>query len=175
MRLRSFKSAAAVAMLAGGAIASTAWAESPFLASCVLTPNYQDSGIDIAGDGYRLSERLFDGYLPAPSFALIAGISDCGQIDNTADKDDSRKGGQDGAGIASLHDSRSPRGRVDLGHAKLDTPDGVASSDGRQIEIGVEYPLTRNVLLASWELEPPEAFGITPNIDPLIFGVRVRF
>ncbi len=177
MHILQLKPLAATLLVASGlGCTLSAQAEGLYVGAGLGTPHYSDNVNGTSGEGSGISGKVFGGYQLTPNFAIEAGLSNLGHIDNASGSVNSHAQYIDAVALAPLTDKWSLLGSLGMAHVEMNTSNGDGSGNGLKVGLGAQYALSSNMALrGEWERYRADAFGAKPAVDQYTMGVRVAF
>ncbi len=125
----------------------TAHAEGLYLGANLGTPDYRSSIASLTGNGSGLSGKVYGGWGFTPNFALEAGYTDLGHVENGGNRVRGTGVFVDAVGTLPLASNWSLLARAGLAQARFHTPLGSDSSPALKLGLGAEYALSKTVSL----------------------------
>jgi len=176
MYARKLKPVLATLLVAGSLVGLSAHAEGLYAGGSVGSQNYPSTLNGNSTSGSALSGKLYGGYQLNPNFAVEAGLTELGAVNNAAGQTDSYGSFVDAVGLLPLSPQWKLLGSVGLAHMSVNTPTGNDGGNGFKLGMGAEYALTKTVAIrGEWERYQLNAFGDKPNADQFTLGLKVGF
>ncbi len=176
MYARKLKPVLATLLVAGSLVGMGAHAEGLYAGGSLGSQSYPDTLNGNPTSGSAVGAKLYGGYQLTPNFAVEAGLTELGAVNNAAGQVDSYGTYVDAVGILPLSPQWNLLGRVGVAHMAVNTPSGDDSGNGLKVGLGAEYALTKTVAIrGEWERYQLNAFGDKPNADQFTLGLKVGF
>lgn len=173
---RTMKPLIASLLVVGSLGAVAAHAEGAYVGGSIGGQTYPNTLNGNSTSGSAVSGKIFGGYQLNPNFAVEAGVTELGSINNAAGTIDSYGTFVDAVGIMPLTPQWSLLGRLGVAHMSVNTPTGDDGGNGIKAGVGAEYALSKTVALrGEWERYQLTAFGGNPNADQFTVGIKVGF
>ncbi len=174
MYARKLKSVWATLLVAGSLVGLSAHAEGLYAGGSIGGQSYPSTlnGNDTSGSA--ISGKVYGGYQLNPNFAVEAGVTELGAVNNAAGQVDNYGSFVDAVGIVPLNPQWSLLGRVGVAHMAVNTPTGDDGGNGFKVGLGAEYALTKAVAVrGEWERYELVSFGGRPQADQFTLGLKV--
>jgi OOP family OmpA-OmpF porin len=176
MYARKLKPVLATLLVAGSLVGLGAHAEGLYVGGSMGSQSYPNTLNGNATSGSAISGKVYGGYTLNKNFAVEAGLTELGAVNNAAGQIDSYGTFVDAVGILPLSPQWNLLGRVGVAHMAVNTPTGNDGGNGFKAGLGAEYALTKTVALrGEWERYQLTGFGDKPNADQFTLGVKVGF
>jgi OOP family OmpA-OmpF porin len=176
MYARKLKPVFATLMVAGSLVGISAHAAGPYAGGSLGTQSYPNTLNGNPTSGSALSGKLYGGYQLNQNFAVEAGVTELGAVNNAAGQTDSYGTFVDAVGILPLSPQWSLLGRAGVAHMAVNTPTGNDGGNGLKVGLGAEYALTKAVAVrGEWERYEVVGFGNRPSADQFTVGLKVGF
>ena len=176
MYARKLKPVWTAVLVAGSLVGIGAHAEGLYAGGSVGSQNYPNTLNGNATSGSALSGKLYGGYQLNPNFAVEAGLTELGAVNNSAGQTDSYGSFVDAVGMLPLNPQWKLLGRLGLAHMSVNTPSGDDGGNGLKLGLGAEYALTKTVAIrGEWERYQLNAFGDKPNAVQFTLGLKLGF
>jgi OOP family OmpA-OmpF porin len=176
MYARKLKPVWTTLVVAGSLVGLSAHAEGPYMGGSMGSQSYPNTLNGNATSGSAVSGKLYGGYKLNPNFAVEAGVTELGAVNNAAGQVDSYGTFVDAVGILPMSPQWNLLGRVGVAHMAVNTPNGNDTGNGFKVGLGAEYALTKTVAVrGEWERYQLNAFGDKPNADQFTVGLKVAF